>query len=631
MSTLEAAADEERREIMNILEGRDPNHGITGRHVPPPIRTRSPARPIRSMLDIGNEVPRHNSVAGPSITSPLRSAPLTSSMLNPLASPTFRNTASSSIISPDGLNRTRSDGSAILPNRPRADSDQDTPYGKDQFGMTSVVSGPAAPKRVAQGGKKLGSMATVMQGQELDPLFPLGMNRDRGRHNSTAGILGGHHHSKSPSSRLNKRSNSPATSMLNTNSFNLLGDPGKYVSETGKVIDLNSAWRKLSDAHLLKAGSSLSKTSADDHVARARLNSGEVLSPTGELRLQKDYDEDAVESSDDDNKTSDEEAWGSRGRRLDRLKDGLDSGGQNLAPEGARSLLAAAEEERIRISKKQKIKSMLDPDTQSPGPAEKNKKLAVHPNTAFNNAASRSGSPDSSAYDGMDDIKRAQQLAIHMSPVDSSVPHRVIRTVIRGDFTRMQQEAEEGQRRVRTYIVATDLSSEAAYALEWTIGTVLRDGDTLLAMYCVDEELAKAGDATASPTMKGLPVGEGGNAIQETTETMARQTELARKAPGSISVPPSPLRSTHLRDDSSIPNSRSRQTSNARNIPRLEQERHNAVEDISATCVRFLRKTKLQVRIAVEVIHCKSPKHMITEAVSSRLSSIGIRLLMILD
>jgi hypothetical protein len=39
-----------------------------------------------------------------------------------------------------------------------------------------------------------------------------------------------------------------------------------------------------------------------------------------------------------------------------------------------------------------------------------------------------------------------------------------------------------------------------------------------------------------------------------------------------------------------------------------------------------LRKTKLQVRIGVEVIHCKSPKHMITEAVRAlcRLMAIDI-------
>lgn len=616
MSSLEAAADEERREIMNILEGRDPNHGILGRNIPPPIRTtRSPATPIRSMLDIGDDPgPRSNSIAGPIVTSPLRSAPLTSSMLSPTGSPRLGNVSLGSVSSSDQPKRTRSDGSGILQPRPRAGSDQDVPFNREQFlPSSSGTSGLAIPRRMGQGSKKIGSMATVIQGQELDPLFPLGMRRDQGRHNSTAGILGGHNKSKSPSSRLSKRSNSPATSKLNTNSFNLLGDPGKYHSESGKVIDLNSAWRKLSDAHLLKTGSSLSATSASDHVARARLNSGEVLSPTGELRMTKDYDDGAVESSDDGAKSSDEEAWGSRGRKRDRPRGNRDSGSPNPAPKTAQSLLAAAEEERLRISSKYTVRSLLDTDDVSPA-TEKNKKLAVHPNTAFNALTPRSGSPTASDIGELDDIKRAQQLEIHMSALDTSIPHRVLRTIIRGDFIEMQQEAEQGTRRVRTYIVATDLSGEAAYALEWTIGTVLRDGDTLLAMYCAEEEAIKTGDPNMPPSVGGLPVGEGGNAIQETAATMARQTEAARNLSVHGSIPPSPLRAHHHFQDSAT-SSRSRPGSTARNVSRLEQERINAVEDISATCIRFLRRTKLQVRIAVEVIHCKSPKHMITEAV----------------
>ena len=601
---------------MNILEGRDPNHGILGRMVPPPIRTMSPAQPIRSMLDIGDDpIPRSQSIAGPIVTSPLRSAPLTSSMLSPKGSPRLGSVSSSS---DRQSQRSRSDGSGILPSRPRSGSDQDVPFNRDQFQSTSSsgTSASAIPRRMGQGSKKMGSMATVVQGQELDPLFPGGMRRDQGRHNSTAGIMGSHHNkSKSPSSRLGKRSYSPATSMLNTNSFNLLGDPGKYHSESGKIIDLNSAWRKLSDAHLLKTGSSLSATPANDHRARARLNSGEVLSPSGEYRMAKDYDEDAVESSDDEAKTSDEEAWGSRGRRRDRPDGSQHSSSSDAAPKAARSLLAAAEEERVQISSKYKVKSLLDPDDTTPV-AEKNKRLAVHPNTAFNALTSRSRSPAASELEELDDIKRAQQLEIHVSTLDTLISHRVLRTIVRGDFSEMQREAEEGKRRVRTYIVATDLSAEAAYALEWTIGTVLRDGDTLLAMYCAEEEVAtvKAGDQNMLSSVGSLPVGQGGNAMQETATTIFKQTEAARGLPGHGSIPASPLRNHHQLKGSAT-SSLSRPGSTARNVSRLEQERLNAIEDISATCIRFLRKTKLQVRIAVEVIHCKSPKHMITEAV----------------
>jgi hypothetical protein len=53
-----------------------------------------------------------------------------------------------------------------------------------------------------------------------------------------------------------------------------------------------------------------------------------------------------------------------------------------------------------------------------------------------------------------------------------------------------------------------------------------------------------------------------------------------------------------------------------RNVPRAERERMRATEDITQRCVKLLRKTRLQVRVVVEVIHCKSPKHLITEVVS---------------
>ena len=354
--SLESALDEERREVLNLLEGRPANHGISGRSPPPPIRTASPAPVVRSMLDVGSAQPRHGSIAGinTGITSPPLSAPLTGSMLKPY-SPSSTKVSHSAQTSPvdgasSGLHRTQSDASTHAPSRPRAGSDNmksNFPYSKDQFDMTSTVGGQAMPKRVTQGGKKLSSMASIMQGQELEPVYS--GNKDRGRHNSTAGLMGGPHSSRSPSSRLNRRSDSPGTKILNSNSFNPLPIPNKFVSDTGKVIDLSNAYRKLSDANFIKSGSALSAQSAQDPAVRARLDSGEVLSPTGEARLQKDYytedDEDAVESS-DDGRTSDEDAWGLRGRRRGRTKKSRADSSRSTSPRPAQSLLAAAEEER---------------------------------------------------------------------------------------------------------------------------------------------------------------------------------------------------------------------------------------------------------------------------------------------
>ena len=201
-----------------------------------------------------------------------------------------------------------------------------------------------------------------------------------------------------------------------------------------------------------------------------------------------------------------------------------------------------------------------------------------------------------------------------MSPVDSSIPNRVIRTIIRGEFAKMQREAEEGSRRLRTYLVATDLSGEAAYALEWTIGTVLRDGDTLLAIYAVDEEVGTGKGGDTESVHSTAPVMDETEAIQETSNVVDKLTESANQRPahGIARGLHSPLASPRL----SSSNKNSRATSaDSKYLSKAEQERLHAIEDISQTCIKFLRKTRLQVRIAVEVIHCKSPKHMITGAV----------------
>ena len=380
--SLEAALDEERREIMELLEGR-PSQPRTQQSSL--FRTASPAPQIRSMLEVDSPaVPKPPSIAGGNMTTtdpPLRSAPLTSgfgSMLDPQAPPpsnsflTLTANKSKPGTSSGSLHRTQSDA-ASHPSEglPRAGSDRSRNIHENyQFHMTPTVQPNALPKRVTQGGKKSGerlnSMASIIQGQELTPPS---MPRDRGRHNSTAGILGSK--SKSPSSRLHNRSQSPG-SILNTNSFNPMPTPGKFVTDGGKIIDMNNAYRRLSDANLLKSGSNLSRAPAKDPSTQNRLNHGETLSPSGEVRLQKDYYEDdegaegAIESSDEDG-TSDEDAWGApgmRGRQKSRKKKisgsretyegskfaGKGSGpvgmGRSSGPRMVHSLMAAAEEER---------------------------------------------------------------------------------------------------------------------------------------------------------------------------------------------------------------------------------------------------------------------------------------------
>ncbi|ETW81740.1 hypothetical protein HETIRDRAFT_475215 [Heterobasidion irregulare TC 32-1] len=74
-------------------------------------------------------------------------------------------------------------------------------------------------------------------------------------------------------------------------------------------------------------------------------------------------------------------------------------------------------------------------------------------------------------------------------PLNTSRPvfqrDRCTITVTNGDPARAL--AESG-RRSRRYMVGSDMSDESRYALEWAIGTVLRDGDELLIVTVVENE-----------------------------------------------------------------------------------------------------------------------------------------------
>lgn len=272
--------------------------------------------------------------------------------------------------------------------------------------------------------------------------------------------------------------------------------------------------------------------------------------------------------------------------------------------------IATAQQNAIVNAKaKYKIRSLLDPSITVTGPggerSYRTSKPGVHPNTSFDEGASGLNTPvDSDTEQDLTDIKRAQKLSINMTSVVSTpATSRSVRTIYRGDFAKMQQEALDNQRRVRKYLVATDLSEEAAHALEWTIGTVLRDGDTLLAIYCVDEET-------------GIVANEGSADDSYINEQVAAIAAAATRPSGSTPImnatnAPSPLGPRALRLDSVGSNA----SPMGREKGKQEQERFRAIQDITDRVARLLRKTKLQVKVVIEVIHCKSPKHLITEVI----------------
>jgi len=127
--------------------------------------------------------------------------------------------------------------------------------------------------------------------------------------------------------------------------------PGKFViADSGQLIDISNAYRRLSDVALLKSGGSLSQLPARKDYNK---DTGEQIAPDGGVRLAKDYqhpteDEDAIATSDEEDSSSDEllsENLRGRGRTRKGSNEAVedDEATEQRKP---KSLLAAAEQER---------------------------------------------------------------------------------------------------------------------------------------------------------------------------------------------------------------------------------------------------------------------------------------------
>ncbi|KAK4554751.1 hypothetical protein LTR86_008253 [Recurvomyces mirabilis] len=334
-------------------------------------------------------------------------------------------------------------------------------------------------------------------------------------------------------------------------------------------------------------------------------------SSEGAGRLQEDPPvpgEDAPGSDDDadadnDNDTDADDSKRGRGRM--RPEPGRTTSGKSTnLREGSVDSEMGVPQKPDPTKGESKLSFQRDPLIKVTPPTEKRR---VHPSTAFDTAPSGQATPLGSDDESHTDAKVAQKLPLTMSAVHSTPSaHRVIRQIIRGDYAHFQREAEEGRKRQRVYLVATDLSPESEYALEWTIGTVLRDGDTLLALYAMDEESASAGGANSGSG--GVEIGKGADSIRDTAAIVhgLPATNIPPPSPG-----PSPLSKNVGIPSTADPRSRSR----GGVYTAAETERRRAIEDITNRSIHLLRKTRLQVRVVVEVFHCKSPRHMITEVI----------------
>ncbi|KAJ9151279.1 Usp family protein [Pleurostoma richardsiae] len=638
--SMEAMLDEERREVLALLEGSKPRAPRSmGARSPSPMG--SPQSPVRSMLDVGDVSPPPRPTSSSPVASrrnlpvrsmldidnssaePVRSMldvdtsiPATKVFSNPTIplEPNYRAYAANAIHHSRSLSDAASNPVEFGPRSSLSRVDPTAGY---QFsGIITPTSGHPLPTRASQGGKRntASSMAEVMRGTDVSNLVLPG---DRGRNYPGAGPSARTgNKSKSPHGRSAARGHSPANLLIGRN----LSPAGRALVAESAGLDMNNAYRRLSDAHLARSSGSLAefgRRKKPDDTA----NGG---------RMVKDYlaedDEDGPEDSSDDHEdetSSDDE--GERGRQAARSFEGskhsTDTSQNKDASKSERktlSLLAAAEEERIQVASQQpsyKYRSLLDePEitvTNPSGERIKQTRTGVHPATSFDEPPpSGSRTPvDSDTEADLTDIKRAQKLSFSMTPVMSTPEsHRAIRIIYRGEYSKVVQDAEEEHRRLRKYLVATDLSEESAHALEWAVGTVLRDGDTLICIYCVDEETGIVTGDNALVPDEPKAMREQANAIN--TVTGSRNPISPSGSIIALQQRASPLlRATDTAGSSLSPEPSIRERTKA------EEERHRAVQDITDRVTKLLRKTRLQVRVIVEVLHCKNPKHLITEVI----------------
>ncbi|KAI6784481.1 uncharacterized protein J7T54_006526 [Emericellopsis cladophorae] len=598
--SIDAMLDMERREVLALLENSSPTNSSPEleRRSASPYQT--PRSPVRSMLDIDEEPSTSSRPTSPHRQGPVRSMLDTGTPLHKTGS---NPTSSSPVLTTDASAKVRSPSQSSYN---RASANHNDPASGHQFsGIYNTLGGAhqqQMPLRAGQGSgfgqSRSGSLAEALRGSDLSSLqLPgeLGHGSSRGGIPSRLGGGGGRQNnkSKSPSNRLSSRSRSPAP-------FAPALTPGKGYLNDGQVFDMNNAYRRLSDANLVYSSGSL-----------AQLPMRKQSVDPGEGRLVKDYlgpDGEHLGSSEEDEPSSTDDE--SRGRKKEPRALNPDAKGEkhlsgSRSRSGGRktlSLLAAAEEERTHVAGKYQYRSLIpDPEikvTDASGDTVKPGKHAVHPHTSFDHTP---GSTTASVMDSdeeadFDEIRRAQKLSFTMTNIISNVEaHRSVRIIYRGEYNRIAQTADEESRRLRKYMVATDLSDESTHALEWAIGTVLRDGDTLIAIYCVDEET-------------GIPGGDGASDDSKTTREQAAAVNTitsSKSAPGGLL----------FRGESTANTPGASPAPSTRGENKAEEDRHRAVKDITDRVLRLLRKTQLQVRVVVEVMHCKNPKHLITEVI----------------
>lgn len=132
--------------------------------------------------------------------------------------------------------------------------------------------------------------------------------------------------------------------------------------------------------------------------------------------------------------------------------------------------------------------ALPDSDDGDADPLGEGVNVVVPPEPYFPSTLNYSSSISSSTRGGKRTPRRRKSVR-HPDPL----PLQTSRPIFQRDrctiiLTQGDPEAARDGRKVRRYVVASDMSEESRYAVEWGIGTVLRDGDEMLIVTVVENE-----------------------------------------------------------------------------------------------------------------------------------------------
>ncbi|KAG7443093.1 uncharacterized protein BT62DRAFT_954022 [Guyanagaster necrorhizus] len=187
-----------------------------------------------------------------------------------------------------------------------------------------------------------------------------------------------------------------------------------------------------------------------------------------------------------------------------------------------------------------------------PDPLGEGVNVVVPPEPYFPSTLNSYGRSAGGTIKGRRNPKRRKSVKHEPPPLQTSRPvfqrDRCTITITQGD-----PEAKLDGRAPKRYVVASDMSEESRYALEWGIGTVIRDGDEMLIVTVVESE---------------------------------------------------------SKVDPAIPNAADRPTK-----LRSQQERQALAYILARQATSLLQRTKLNVTVRCQAWHAKNSRHMLLDIV----------------